>query len=219
MSSPRFDLPAVGQLGVVDRGLLAVPAPEAAVRLLGMLLVRTWDDGSDTVARIVETEAYRQDDPASHSCAGRTPRTEPMFRQAGTTYVYRSYGLHWCLNVSVEREGIGAAALFRAAEVMEGLEAVRARRSGVMDRALLRGPGNLTAGLDLDASRHGGGDLLTGVGGLWLATDGWRPSPEVVCSGPRVGVRLAPDTAWRFHISGVPAVSSYRRSPRARPTT
>src|SRR5665811_2356401 len=138
------ELPEVGRLLEVDRDALFVHSAAAAERLLGTLLVRRWPDGSDTVARIVETEAYRQDDPASHSYAGRTSRTEPMFEQPGTTYVYRSYGLHWCLNVTVEEEGVGAAVLLRAAVVMEGHEAVRARRPGVADRALLRGPGNLT---------------------------------------------------------------------------
>ena len=181
-----------------------------------MLLVRCWPDGTRTIARLVETEAYRQDDPASHSFVGRTPRTEPMFGRPGTTYVYRSYGVHWCLNVSVEPEGVGAAVLLRAAVVACGLDAVRHRRPGVVDPALLRGPGNLTTGLDLDAARHGGGDLLEGVSGLSLASDGWVPPTRWVQSGPRVGVRLAPDLPWRFRLAGVRAVSSYRRSPRAR---
>ena len=215
-SGTDLPLPLVGALEPFERSRLRLPAPQAAIALLGALLVRKWPrDGDATVARIVETEAYREDDPASHSHRGRTARTEPMFGRPGTTYVYRSYGLHWCINVAVERDGVGAAVLLRAATVLRGVDEVRARRPGVAGHALLRGPGNLTAGLDLDALRHDGGDLVEGVAGLTLASDGWEPTPGEVRSGPRVGVRLAPDLPWRFHLRGVSAVSSYRRSPRA----
>jgi DNA-3-methyladenine glycosylase len=205
----------VAPLRPVARALLDVPAPAAAGALVGVLLVRDEPDGSRTIARIVETEAYREDDPASHSVR-RTARTEPMFWQPGTAYVYRSYGVHWCLNVTVEAEGVGAAVLVRAARVVSGHAAIRRRRpEGVRDRELLRGPGRLAAGLDLDAARHDRGDLLTGVAGLVLATDGWHPAARLVVAGPRVGVRRAADRPWRFHLRDAPEVSSYRRSPRA----
>ena len=207
----------VGTPQPLARSTLAVPAPAAAVALLGVLLVRDEPDGTRTIARIVETEAYREDDPASHSVR-RTARTEPMFWQAGTAYVYRSYGVHWCLNVTVEEEGTGAAVLVRAAKLVTGHAAVRRRRPpDVLDRELLRGPGRLTAGLDLDAPRHDRGDLVTGVAGLVLVTDAWRARGRRVVAGPRVGVRAAADRPWRFHLQGVPEVSPYRRSPRARP--
>lgn len=198
------------------RERLAVPAPEAAVALLGCLLVRTEDDGSDTLARIVETEAYRQDDPASHSYAGRTRRTEPMFGPPGTSYVYRSYGVHWCLNVAVEEEGVGAAVLLRAARVLTNHDLVRARRpTARTDRELLRGPGRLAAGLDLDAARHDGGDLIAGVAGLRLAADGPTVAAAELLVGPRTGIRQAPDKPWRFAVAAAPEVSPYRRHPRA----
>ncbi len=170
-------------------------------------------DGS-TIARVVEAEAYREDDPASHSHAKRTTRSEPMFWGPGTAYVYRSYGVHWCCNVSVEADGVGAAVLLRAAVVLQGHAAVRARRGAARrDRELLRGPGCLSAGLAIDG-RLDRGDLIDGVGGVRLADDGWRPEPHEVVAGPRVGVRLAPDLAWRFWLQ-VPETSAYRRSPRA----
>jgi DNA-3-methyladenine glycosylase len=206
-----------GALEPMARATLEAPAPAAAAALLGALLVREEPDGTRTIARIVETEAYREDDPASHSVR-RTARTEPMFWRPGTAYVYRSYGVHWCVNVTVEGEGCGAAALLRAATLVTGHAAVRRRRPGVVsDRELLRGPGRLTAGLDLDAPRHDRGDLVTGVAGLTLATDGWRASTDLVVAGPRVGIRHAADRPWRFHLRDVPEVSDYRRSPRAGP--
>jgi DNA-3-methyladenine glycosylase len=198
------------------RDRLSRPSPQAAVALLGALLVRAEEDGTDTVVRIVETEAYHEHDPASHSFVGRTTRTAPMFGAPGTSYVYRSYGVHWCINVATEQEGVGAAALVRAAVALTGHDRLRARRPAARrDRDLLRGPGRLAAALDLDAPRHDGGDLIRGVGGLRLGHDGWRPRPDQVVAGPRTGIRAAAQVPWRFHLAGVPEVSPYRRHPRA----
>jgi DNA-3-methyladenine glycosylase len=200
------------------RERLAAPAPEAAAELLGALLVRDDPSGQRVVARIVEVEAYREDDPASHSAAGLTTRTAPMFAQPGTAYVYRSYGIHWCLNVTVEEDGVGAAALVRAATVLEGLGVVRARRPTARgDHELLRGPGRLTVGLDVDRERHAPTDRIAGEAGLALADDGWRPKPESVMAGPRVGIRHAAEVPWRYRLDGVAAVSPYRRHARAVP--
>lgn len=204
------------ELGPFDRHRLAAPAPQAARGLLGALLVRDEGDAGCTIARIVETEAYREDDPASHSSAGRTDRTEPMFREPGTGYVYRSYGIHWCLNVTVEPVDVGAAVLLRAAVVLHGAARVRTRRPTTpASGPLLRGPGNLAAGLDVDARRHDRSDLIAGGGGLRLCDDGWTPPAERVVAGARVGVTRAAEVAWRFHLDGVAAVSAYRRSRRA----
>ena len=210
------DLQPVGPWHALDRAALLGTAPQVARRVLGCLLLRTEADGSQTLARIVETEAYHQDEAASHSHRGRTPRTEPMFAGPGIAYVYRSYGVHWCLNVAVEPEGIGAAVLVRAAALLCGHEHVRPRRPAARtDRDLLRGPGRLTAGLDVDAPRHDGGDLLEEVAGLRLVHDAWWPEPTRIVASPRVGVRLAADLPWRFHLDAEPAVSPYRPHPRA----
>jgi DNA-3-methyladenine glycosylase len=215
-SSGQPGLASLGPCVPLARAELDAPAQEVAPRLLGRLLVRREDDGSDTVVRIVETEAYHQDDPASHSAAGRTARTEPMFGRPGTAYVYRSYGVHWCLNVTADAEGVGAAVLVRAGRLLTGSAWVRSRRPAARrDRDLLRGPGRLTSALDIDAPRHDRGDLVEGVAGLRLADDGWRPEPDRIRVGPRVGVRLAADVPWRFHLADVAAVSPYRRHPRA----
>ncbi len=196
----------------IPRGTLLASAPVCARTLLGALLVRRLPDGL-VVARIVETEAYDADDPASHSARGRTAANAAMFAPAGTAYVYRSYGVHWCLNVSVGAPGVGSAVLVRAAEVLRGVEVVRRNRpTARADRDLLRGPGRLTLGLDVDRPRHDGVDLLCPDGELRLEAG---PAPSgPVHAGPRVGVRLAADRPWRFHLD-VPEVSPYRRSPRA----
>ncbi len=168
-------------------------------------------------ARIVEVEAYTPDDPASHSVRGRTATNTSMFAAAGTAYVYRSYGIHWCLNVVTDAAERGAAVLVRAAHVEEGHDLVRRRRpTARVDRDLLRGPGRLTAGLDVDGPRHDGVDLLDCSGPLHVAVDDrWPVPPGQVSVGPRVGVARAVDVAWRWWITDSPYVSAYRRSPRA----
>lgn len=202
-----------GSLRPMDGAVLERPAPRAAVELLGALLLRAEIDGSMTAARIVEVEAYTPDDPASHSVGGRTPRNASMFAAPGTAYVYRSYGVHWCCNVSVERLGVGAAVLLRAAVVIDGERWVRARRRQDTGSAqLLRGPGNLARGLDIDAHRHDGIDLLAGRGGLSLSRDELCVTPAQRTCGPRVGVSRAPDVSWRWWLTDEPAVSRYRRS-------
>jgi len=199
-----------------DADRLSGAAPAAAVALLGALVRRREPDGSWSVVRIVETEAYREDDPASHSAAGRTRRTAPMFAAPGTAYVYRSYGIHWCLNVAAEPDGTGAAVLLRAAVVLRGGHHLRLRRAAARhDRELLRGPGRLCQALDVTAPEHDGLDLLDPAQALHLADDGFRPGTGDVVAGPRVGVRLAADVPWRFVLRDVPEVSGYRRHPRA----
>lgn len=207
-----------------DRGALSTllhdgDATDVAPRLLGTLLLRTADDGV-TRARIVEVEAYRRDDPASHTHRGPTRRNATMFGPAGRLYVYRSHGLHWCANVVVGPAGTGAAVLLRAAEVLDGHEVVRRRRAASRrdgappDDVLLSGPGNLGRGLALDGAVHDGLDLLADDAPLRLL-----PAPPgtrlAVRSGPRVGVSVAAERPWRWWVDGSPAVSPYRRSPRA----
>ena len=193
----------------LERSVLTV-----APALLGALLVREAEDG-DAVVRVVEVEAYREDDPASHSFAGPRPRTAAMFGPAGHAYVYFTYGMHWCLNVVCEREGAGAAVLLRAAAIVSGYDVIRARRGArVADRDLLRGPGRLAAGLAVDAALYGV-DLLDPRSPLRLASDGWVPPRGAVANGPRIGVREASATPWRWWLADAPEVSRYVRHPRA----
>jgi DNA-3-methyladenine glycosylase len=204
MGHRRVSSSAYGPHGL---GGLCGPSWEVAPHLLGWRLTHTTPEGTVTV-RLTEVEAYAgQDDPASHAFRGPTPRTTIMFGRAGRLYVYRSYGVHWALNVVTGAEGTASAVLLRAGEVIENLGLARQRRGeNVGDRALARGPGNLARALGVV-----GGDLLAG-GPLRL-----RPGARqtgVIASGPRVGVTKAPDVAWRFWIDGDPTVSAYRRSPR-----
>lgn len=193
------------------RAVLERPAPSVARELLGWTLTHRSSAGEVTV-RIVETEAYEGgDDPASHAFRGPTQRTAVMFGPAGFLYVYRSYGLHWAMNVVTGPEGRASAVLLRAGEVVTGLELARSRRGGVADDQVARGPGNLAQALGV-VGEHGGADLLRSPV-LFL-----RPGlpPGEVATGPRVGVTLAHDIPWRFWAVGSRAVSAYRRSPRAR---
>jgi DNA-3-methyladenine glycosylase len=162
--------------------------------------------------RLSEVEAYAgPDDPGSHAYRGQTPRNSVMFGPAGRLYCYFTYGMHVCANVTVGPEGEASAVLLRAGEVIDGVEEARSRRPGVLDRDLARGPARLCRALGLDLSDNGT-DLSKGPVILALAT-----SPAAYQTGPRVGLRLAPDRLWRFWIDGDPTVSTYRRSPKAGP--
>lgn len=201
------------------RSALAGEPADAARALLGRLLIHQHPDGDRSVVRLVEVEAYGPDDPASHSHRGRTDRNASMFGPPGTAYVYRAYGVHWCLNVSVGPSGVGAAVLLRAAVVLSGEPGIRRRRprTGAGDD-LLRGPGNLARGMGVEAAAHDGIDLLGADVPLRLARDEHGPGTVSIVSGPRVGVTAAPEVPWRFWIDGCGAVSRYRRSPRAAPS-
>jgi DNA-3-methyladenine glycosylase len=204
-----------GDPRLVPAGSLTAHPTTVAAALLGYLLVRDEDDGERTVIRIVETEAYHQDDPASHSYRGPTPRNEVMFGPAGRLYVYFTYGMHWCANIVTGPPGVGAAVLIRAGVAVRGRHRIRARRGErPTQRDLLRGPARLTSGLGLDGDWNGC-DLLRSDVPLRLERDEWRPSPAQISAGPRTGIRLAADVRWRYWLEGVPEVSRYTRSPKA----
>jgi DNA-3-methyladenine glycosylase len=203
-----------GPLDPPPRSLFARPATAVAPDLLGTLLVRDEADGTTTVVRLVETEAYREDDPASHAYGGETPSRAAMFGPVGHAYVYFTYGMHFCLNVSCEADGTGAAVLLRAAVVVDGLDAIRGRRGARhAARDLLRGPARLTQALAVDRALDGV-DLLADASPLRLVRDRWAPDETAVVHGPRVGVRLAADRPWRYALRDVPEVSRYVRHPR-----
>ncbi|HEU4449939.1 MAG TPA: DNA-3-methyladenine glycosylase [Gaiellaceae bacterium] len=159
--------------------------------------------------RIVEVEAYDGEDPASHGFRGRTARNRSMFGPPGRAYVYRSYGIHWCLNLVCAEEGVPEAVLVRALEPTHGLEAMRARRGVGEDRLLCSGPGRLCQALGL-AGAHDGLPLDAPPFELRAA-----PAPVRVVRGPRVGITRAAELPWRYALAGSPFVS--RRLAAAEP--
>jgi DNA-3-methyladenine glycosylase len=182
--------------------VLRQPVLEVAPRLLGSVLRH-----GEVAVRITEVEAYDgADDPGSHAYRGRTVRNAVMFGPPARLYVYFTYGMHHCANVVCGPEGRAAAVLLRAGEVVEGLDVARARRPGASDRDLARGPARLCRALDLDLS-HGGAVLSADSPRLEL---GDTPDPSIVSTGPRVGLRGAPDRPWRYWLTGDPTVSAYR---------
>jgi DNA-3-methyladenine glycosylase len=198
----------------LPRPFFSKPAPDVAQALLGCVLVHDTDAGT-AAGRIVETEAYDQTDAASHSARGRTPRNAAMFGPGGYAYVYRSYGIHWCMNVSCGPDGFGAAVLLRALEPLEGLVLMARRRNlaEVLPLQLCRGPGNLTQAMGI-AGLHNGVDLLAGPLRL---TRGAAVEAQRVWVGPRIGITKAAEVPWRFAIGDSPYVSGKRLiSPASR---
>jgi len=181
----------------LPRSFFTRPSPEVGPDLLGRTLVRRVDDGTLLTARIVEAEAYQEDDPASHSYRGRTNRTEVMFGPAGHVYVYFTYGMHHCMNVVTGSTGEGSAVLLRAAEPLEGLEEM-ARRRGTNDpRMLCSGPGRLCQALGIDRAENGL-DLVRGRQ-LWLL-EGTPVPPSMISVGSRVGITSGTERPWRFSV-------------------
>lgn len=192
------------------------PSDVAAPLLLGCTLTRTITLNGEKhklVARIVETEAYDQDDPASHAFGGPSDRNAAMFGPAGHLYVYVSYGMHHCCNVVCGPEGFGSGCLVRAVEPLEGVEVMRelreAGRAGKAQagrvrkhplklRDLTNGPGKVCAALDIDKGLYGH-DLT--VEPLVLEFAPLLPG-ETIGSSPRVGISKNIDAPKRFFIEG-----------------
>ncbi len=183
----------------------ARPSLEVARDLIGCEL---FADGVGGV--VVECEAYARDEPASHAFPGPTRRNASMFGPAGRLYVYRSYGIHWMLNIVCGRElGAGEAVLVRALEPTAGLEAMRERRGRESLLDLCRGPGRLgqalAIGPELDGEPIGAGRVALVPG----------PPPGPVVQTPRIGITRAVELPWRFLLADSPYVSSSRRSRSA----
>lgn len=173
----------------------SAPAHEVARRLIGVTLLVDGVGG-----RIVETEAYDQTDPASHTFGGLTPRNAAMFGPPGCAYVYRSYGLHWCINTVCREAGHGAGVLLRALEPTHGIATQQARR-GVQDlRLLCAGPGRLAQALGIDASFNG--LPLHRPPFELLEPCGTPMAPAEVLAGPRIGISKAVEVPWRFGLRG-----------------
>jgi DNA-3-methyladenine glycosylase len=176
--------------------LFARSVHEVAPELIGVTLLVDGVGGS-----IVEAEAYDHEDPASHGYRGRTPRNAAMFGPPGHAYVYRSYGIHWCLNLVCEEEGTANAVLLRALEPTHGLDVMRERRGLDDPRLLCSGPGRLCQALGVTREHDG------------LPLD--RPPFELlerdrdveVVAGPRIGITRAAELPWRYVEAGSRFVS------------
>lgn len=177
---------------------------EVAPRLLGAIVRH-----GEVAVRLTEVEAYAgPDDPGSHAFRGPTRRNAVMFGPSGRLYCYFTYGVHVCANVVVGGPGDPGAVLLRAGEVVDGHEVARARRPGASDRDLARGPARLCRALGIGLE-HDGVDLARGVVRLEPAGAA-TGAGTAVSTGPRVGLRGAPERPWRFWVTGDPTVSAYR---------
>jgi DNA-3-methyladenine glycosylase len=182
------------------REVLAGPVLEVAPGLLGAVLTH-----GDVAVRITEVEAYDgPNDPGSHAYRGRTPRNAVMFGEPGYLYVYFTYGMHHCCNVVCGPPGTPSAVLLRAGEVVRGAPIAQSRRKGSSERDLARGPARLCQALAIGLDENGV-DLTAGPVTLELGEP-----VTAVSTGPRVGLRGAPERPWRFWETGASTVSPYR---------
>jgi DNA-3-methyladenine glycosylase len=178
----------------LHRSFFARPAPSVARDLIGTRLLVSGVGGT-----IVEAEAYDHEDPASHSYRGRTARNQAMFGPVGHAYIYRSYGVHWCLNLVCGAEP-GSAVLIRALEPTQGIDLMRARRRLEEIRLLCSGPGRLCQALGITAALDGRP--------LDAAPFAMHPgSPAAVDVGERIGITKAASTPWRFGLADSPYLS------------
>ena len=198
----------------LGRSFYARPATVVARDLLGRVMVRI-DHGVRLSGRLVEAEAYEEDDPASHSHAGRTARNEVMFGRAGLLYVYFTYGMHYCLNVVTRQVGQGSAVLIRALEPLQGSEEMARRRGTADPRLLCSGPARLCQALGVDLAQNGIDLVRSDV--MWIEAGAPVGDHDVV-AGARVGVRRGAEEPWRFVVGGSPFVSRGRTTSGEAPS-
>lgn len=197
----------------LEPDFFARPTVQVARELLGCRLVHDHARGGRLVGRIVETEAYTENDPACHaSSISRDPETgmlsgedrgRDLFAAPGTAYVYLIYGMHWLLNVVTEPEGTAGAVLIRAVEPEEGLQFITNRRAVRREVDRTNGPGKVTDAFDVDGTFHQ--DRLTSPP-LFLA-NGSKVKDSDVARSSRIGISKAVDRSWRFFVDGHPYVS------------
>jgi len=215
--------------------ILSKSAVEAAPLLLGWVLVRQTPEGIIKL-KIVETEAYHQNDPASHSFRGKTARTAPMFEAGGTIYVYFTYGMYYCLNLVVGAKGVGEAVLLRAAEPLGGIEIIQNNRVGITNiYNLASGPAKLTQALGITdtslsgkllnpapfagasvirlpttpALKRSGASKSIQYADIWLAPPERPVKANETVASPRIGIREAKQMPWRFYIKDNPFISKH----------
>jgi DNA-3-methyladenine glycosylase len=195
--------------GRLPRSFFARPSTEVAPDLLGRVLVRVLPDGTRLAARLVEVEAYGPNDPASHAFRGPTPRNLVMFGPPGHLYVYFTYGMHFCSNVVTGADGVGTAVLLRAAEPLEGLDAMAERRGVDAPTLLCSGPGRLTQAMEISRPENGA-DLVRDASVHLRRGD--PVAPRSIARSTRVGVNVGTERRWRFYEAGSAFVSRGRPS-------
>src|SRR6266853_690430 len=175
----------------LTRAFFARSVHEVAPDLIGATLLV---DGVGGI--IVEVEAYHHSEPAAHSFRGPTPRNMVMFGPPGFSYVYRSYGIHWCVNFVCEKEGSASAVLIRALEPTHGIPAMRRRRGLHDERSLCSGPGKLTEALAITEKHNG-----LALDAPPIALHASRNKPDIV-AGIRIGITKAVELPWRYGLKG-----------------
>jgi DNA-3-methyladenine glycosylase len=208
---------------LLPREFFARHSLQVAPQLLGCVLEHETAEGLVAV-RLTEVEAYEgAADPASHSYRGRTARNAVMFGPPGYSYVYFTYGMHWCVNLVCLPPGTASAVLIRAGQVIDGVPLAVARRaasrtrpSSITERELARGPARLCQALGIDRAQNGL-DVVDPSSPLRIRAGTVAGDPGQISQGPRVGIARAAEWPWRFWLTGDPTVSVYRpHVPRAR---
>jgi DNA-3-methyladenine glycosylase len=192
VQSPLPTKPTTPHLGrQLKRAFFARSVHEVAPDLIGVTLLV---DGVGGI--IVEVEAYHHTEPAAHSFNGPTPRNRVMFGPPGFSYVYRSYGIHWCVNFVCEKAGSASAVLIRALEPTHGIPAMRRRRGLHDERSLCSGPGKLCEALGITIAHS---ELP--LDAPPIALHARRGKPEIV-TGVRIGITKAVELPWRYGLKG-----------------
>jgi DNA-3-methyladenine glycosylase len=189
-------MPVMPKSALLDQAFFARRVNAVAPDLIGATLLYRGVGGI-----IVEVEAYHHTDPAAHSYRGKTPRNAVMFGPPGHVYVYRSYGIHWCLNLVCEPAGSASAVLIRALQPTEGIAAMRRRRGTKDERLLCSGPGRLCQALGITSAANG---LAVELPLLELRA---RTHAAAIIAGPRIGISVAREQPWRYGLEGSPYLS------------
>lgn len=176
---------------------------KVAPDLLGKLLVRQLD-GATLCGKIVETEAYCSDDPASHTFRGKTERNKAMFGEVGHAYIYFIHGMHYCVNVSARLDMPAGGVLIRALEPLAGIEFMQQQRKRTALKDLASGPAKLTQAMAINQTLYSVD--MTKVGSLYIA-EPTEPDALTIKATPRIGISRAMDFPWRFVVAGSDCLS------------
>ena len=204
----------MGRIKTLPRSFYDRETLTVAADLIGKVLVHRTKAGVAAGA-IVETEAYiGESDPACHAAPGPTKRNQPLYGPPGVAYVYLNYGMHYLVNAVTESEGSPAAVLIRALEPLDGIDLMQKRRAAgraaVSVSGLCRGPGNLTKALGISLAQN-----TLALTEPPLSIEDWGVSPGRVTWGPRIGIRVGTDRAWRCWVAGHACVSGRRMNIEA----